>query len=63
LLTGFTPYLERRLSADAIYGGGAVNTTPSLQPGTAAVSDAVGGNSQARGLFGRLLDRVLGGRP
>jgi hypothetical protein len=63
LLTGFTPYLERRLSADAIYGGGAVNTTPSLQPVAVAASGVDGGNIQRRSLFGRLVDRVLGGKP
>ena len=34
LLTGFTPYLERRLSADAIYGGSTMNPTcaPAVLP-------------------------------
>ena len=34
LLTGFTPYLERRLSADAIYGGSTMNamSAPAVLP-------------------------------
>lgn len=62
LLTGFTPYLERRLSADAIYGGGA-HASSAVQPVAAAANGTIGGNSQARGFFGRLRDRVLGGSP
>ena len=64
LLTGFTPYLERRLSADAIYGGSTMNATfaPAVLPLTIPDSENSGGNSQERGFFGRLVDRVLGGR-
>ena len=68
LLTGFTPYLERRLSADAIYGGSTMNamSAPAVLPLTIPDSGNSGGNSQERGffgrLFGRLVDRVFGGR-
>jgi hypothetical protein len=64
LLTGFTPYLERRLSADAIYGGSTTNVASSaaVQPLLMAASGNSGGNRQARGFFGRLLGRVSGGR-
>ena len=64
LLTGFTPYLERRLSADAIYGGSTMNATfaPAVLPLPIPDSGNSPGNSQERGFFGRLVDRVLGGR-
>ena len=64
LLTGFTPYLERRLSSDAIYGGSTRNATdaPAVLPLLIPDSGNSGGNSQERGFFGRLMDRVLGGR-
>jgi hypothetical protein len=62
LLTGFTPYLERRLSADAIYGG-AAHASPPVQPLAVTASQADAGSGQARGLFRRLLDRVLGKGP
>ena len=64
LLTGFTPYLERRLSADAIYGGSTMTATyaPAVLPLTIPDSGNSGGNSQERGFFGRLVDRVLGWR-
>ena len=64
LLTGFTPYLERRLSADAIYGGSTMNATfaPAVLPLPIPDSGNSGGNNQERGFFGRLVDRVLGGR-
>ena len=64
LLTGFTPYLERRLSADAIYGGSTMNATcaPAVLPLPIPDNGNSGGNSQERGFFGRLMDRVLGGR-
>lgn len=64
LLTGFTPYLERRLSADAIYGSSTMNATftPAVLPLPIPDSGNSGGNSQERGFFGRLVDRVLGGR-
>ena len=63
LLTGFTPYLERRLSADAIYGGSTMNATcaPAVLSLPIPDSGYSGGTSQERGLFGRLVDRVLGG--
>ena len=64
LLTGFTLYLERRLSSDAIYGGSTRNATdaPAVLPLLIPDSGNFGGNSQERGFFGRLMDRVLGGR-
>ena len=64
LLTGFTPYLDRRLSADAIYGGSTMNATfaPAVLPLPIPDSGNSGGNSQERGFFGRLMDRVRGWR-
>jgi hypothetical protein len=64
LLTGFTPYLERRLSPDAIYGGYTISAAPAnaIHVTSIAVSGSSGDKSQIRGLFGRLLDRVLGGK-
>jgi hypothetical protein len=62
LLAGFTPYLERRLSAEAIYGAGA-HASPAVQPVAVAANGTVNGDKQARGFFGRLFDRVLGGSP
>ena len=64
LLTGFTPYLERRLNADAIYGGSTMNATcaPAVLPLPIPDSGNSGANRQERGFFGRLVDRVLGGR-
>ena len=64
LLTGFTPYLERRLSADAIYGGSTMNATftPAVLPLPIPDTGNSGGNSQERGFFGRLMDRVRGWR-
>ena len=64
LLTGFTPYLERRLSADAIYGGSMINamSVRAVLPLTIPDSENSGENSQERGFFGRLVDRALGGR-
>ena len=64
LLMGFTPYLERRLSADAIYGGSTRNATraAAVLPLPIPESGNSGGSSQERGFFGRLVDRVLGGR-
>jgi hypothetical protein len=64
LLTGFTPYLEHRLSADAIYGGSMITSTPvgPLPPlPTSGFHNSEEG-TRGRGLLGRLLDRVLGGR-
>lgn len=63
LLMGFTPYLERRLNAEAIYGGSTRNATraPRALPLPIPDSGSSGGNSQERGFFGRLMDRVLGG--
>lgn len=62
LLAGFTPYLERRLSAEAIYGAGA-HVSAAGQPFAVATSGAANSDRQARGFFGRLFDRVLGGSP
>ena len=64
LLTGFTPYLERRLSADAIYGGSTMNATcaPAVLSLPLPDTGNFEGNSRARGFFRRLVDRVLGGR-
>jgi len=60
LLAGFTLYLERRLSAEAIYGVGA-HAVPAGQPIAVAANSTGTGGKQARGFFGRLFDRVLGG--
>ena len=51
LLTGFTPYLERRLSADAIYGGSTMNAAcaPEVLPLPIPDSGNSGANSQERG--------------
>ena len=64
LLIGFIPYLESRLSADAIYGGSAASITSSGSARLLPVSTSIGsrGNSEGRGFFGRLRHRVLGGR-
>ena len=64
LLIGFTPYLESRLSADAIYGGSAASITSSGSARLHPVSTSIGsrGTRAGRGFFGRLRDRVLGGR-
>jgi hypothetical protein len=62
LLAGFTPYLERRLCADAIYGAGA-HASPAPQPMPVATSGAVNSEKQSRGFLWRLIDRVLGGTP
>ena len=56
LLTGFTPYLESRLSADAIFGGSVIHAGPIppvavLASGPARSSDTV---SKPRGLMERL---------
>jgi hypothetical protein len=62
LLAGFTPYLERRLSAEAIYGAGA-HAAPAALPMAVAASAAVVGSKRERGFFGRLFDRLVGGTP
>ena len=64
LLMGFTPYLERRLSADAIYGGSTMNVAraPANLPFPIPDRGNSGQNSQERGFFRRLRDRVLGER-
>lgn len=64
LLTGFTPYLERRLNADTIYGGNTMNVTGGPVTLHLPISDSGDSerHSQARGFFGRLVDRILGGR-
>lgn len=59
LLMGFTPYLERRLSWDAIYGGTA-QTLPASQQVDDAENGADNRAKRARGLFGRLVERFLG---
>jgi len=56
LLTGFTPYLESRLSADAIFGGsvihaGAIPPVAVLASGPGGVSNTVG---KPRGLLNRI---------
>ena len=56
LLTGFTPYLESRLSADAIFGGSVIHAGPIppvavLASGPARSSDTV---NKPRGLLERL---------
>lgn len=60
LLAGFTPYLERRLSGEAIYGAGA-HASPAVQPTPVATNATLADSKQARGLLGRLFDRVQGG--
>lgn len=62
LLTGFMPYLERRLSADAIYGCGTTNVTgvPAVTPPSTPSSGNSSGDVQERGFFRRLADRVIG---
>lgn len=62
LLAGFTPYLEHRLSAEAIYGAGA-HASPATQPMVVAADGTVGGDKPERGLFGRLFDRMVGASP
>jgi hypothetical protein len=62
LLAGFTPYLERRLSAEAIYGAGA-HASPAAQPMPVTASGAENGDKRARGFLGRLVNRMLGGSP
>jgi hypothetical protein len=64
LLTGFTPHLNRDLSADEVYGGSTVNVAfaPSLQPLPMGVIAAAGDNSRGRGIVGRLIGRLLGRR-
>jgi hypothetical protein len=51
LLTGFTPYLESRLSASAIFGGSASVVGPEPLVAALATTEA----SQSRGFFGRFL--------
>ena len=56
LLTGFTPYLESRLSADAIFGGSFIHAGPIppvavLENGPAGASDTL---SKPRGFLDRL---------
>jgi hypothetical protein len=56
LLTGFTPYLESRLSADAIFGG-SVSNVGGIPPGAALVASPVGtanAGSGTRGFLKRL---------
>ena len=55
LLTGFTPYLESRLSADAIFGG-SVNHAGLIPPITVLASGPAGSSdtvSEPRGLLER----------
>lgn len=61
LLTGFTPYLERRLSWEAIYGV-AAQLSAAAQTTAVAANVAANGIKRTRGFFGRLANRVLGGR-
>jgi hypothetical protein len=62
LLTGFTPYLERRLSAEAIYGVVA-HTSPVAQPIAVAANGALNSDKHAHEFLGRLFARMLGGSP
>jgi len=59
LLAGFTPYLEHRLSAEAIYGV-AANASPAAQPIAVAANGAPKNDKQAHGFVGKLF-RMLGG--
>lgn len=61
LLTGFTPYLESRLSWEAIYGVGA-QASPAAQSVAVAASGAENSGKRARGFFAPLTDRILRGR-
>lgn len=56
LLTGFTPYLESRLSAEAIFGGGATQAGPCAPVAALAVGSVVAPVAVARpgGLLSRL---------
>jgi len=58
LLVGFTPYLERRLSAETIYGVG-THALPAGQAAAFVAGSAASGDRRARGFFGRLFHRVL----
>lgn len=62
LLTGFTPYLEQRLSADAIYGGGAL-ASAAVQPMTNAGTISNECHGKGRGFLGRLLYSLRVRRP
>jgi hypothetical protein len=56
LLTGFTPYLESRLSAEAIFGGSAsrAGPIPAVAVLAGRLAGASGTLSKPRGFFGRL---------
>ena len=56
VLTGFTPYLENRLSADAIFGGGVVHAGPI--PPVAVLADGPARSSATVNRPGRLLERL-----
>lgn len=62
LLTGFTPYLERRLSAEAIFGV-AAHGSPKPQPIAGAADGTPNSDEHARGFLARLFARMLGGSP
>lgn len=63
LLTGFTPHLNRQLSADAIYGGGTQSAALAAAAQFIAMPAKAGSQPQnrARGFLRRFFGRVLGG--
>ena len=56
LLTGFTPYLERRLSADAIFGGSVIHAGPFSPVAVLASSPARSSDTVSK--LGRLLEHL-----
>jgi hypothetical protein len=64
LLTGYTPYVEERLRADEIYGGGkAANAVAATQPPLTASSSVSGSlGPTTRGFLNRLRERLWGAR-
>ncbi len=56
LLTGFTPYLESRLSADAIFGGSVTHAGPI--PTVAELGTGAAGASKAESTVSRVLRRL-----
>ena len=60
LLAGFTPYLEQRLSAEAIYGA-VTHASPVAAPVAVFGNGVTRNDTPTRGFLGRLFDRMLGG--
>jgi hypothetical protein len=61
MLAGFTPYLDRRLSAESIYGAW-THASPATQVVPGAPNRSIDSRQQ-RGFFGRLFNRVLSTSP